>query len=122
MTKILPNETDSTTSPKTEEMIQANTVDADSSAEAVETLSGDGWENVSESLLSDWTDLFVAWQSEPWFIPVILVLAAWTLTWDGLALWRAGRNNQPRWFIAILLLNTLGIFEILYLKFWQKKK
>jgi hypothetical protein len=45
----------------------------------------------------------------------------WELIWKGLALWRAGRNNQPHWFVALLILNTVGILPIVYLKFFQKK-
>ncbi len=45
----------------------------------------------------------------------IFLLVLWTLFWKGLALWHAGRKAQPKWFIAILILNTLGILEIVYL-------
>ena len=46
----------------------------------------------------------------------LLALAAlWTLVWKGLALWHAARNGQPWWFVALLLINTLGILEIVYL-------
>ena len=46
---------------------------------------------------------------------IILVVVAWSLVWKGLALWRAGRKNQLGWFIALLLINTMGILEIVYL-------
>lgn len=46
---------------------------------------------------------------------------AWTLAWKGLALWRAAELRQKPWFIAILLVNTLGILEMLYLFFIAKK-
>jgi len=52
---------------------------------------------------------------------VIIVLGIWSLIWKGFALWKAGRNNQLKWFIAILILNTVGILPIIYLKFYQKK-
>jgi hypothetical protein len=35
--------------------------------------------------------------------------------WRGMALWRAGRNNQKNWFIALLLINSIGILPIIYL-------
>lgn len=44
----------------------------------------------------------------------------WSIVWKGIALWRAGRNSQPGWFIALLIINTAGIFEIIYLAFFQK--
>jgi methionyl-tRNA synthetase len=49
------------------------------------------------------------------------VLALWSLIWKGMALWRAGRNNQPAWFVVMLVLNTAGILEICYLLFFQPK-
>lgn len=45
----------------------------------------------------------------------ILLVAAWSLLWKGLALWRAAKRGDMWWFIAFLLLNTLGILEIIYL-------
>lgn len=46
----------------------------------------------------------------------------WTLVWKGLALWKAGRQNQAGWFVALLLINTLGILEILYIYWFSKQK
>ncbi len=57
------------------------------------------------------------------FPPALLyVLFFWSLLWKGLALWNAAKNNQRNWFIAILILNTVGIIEILYLFVFAKKK
>ena len=48
--------------------------------------------------------------------PILLFLIiCWILTWKGLALWRAAQLRQRYWFVAILLLNTLGILDIIYL-------
>ena len=47
--------------------------------------------------------------------PLLPVLILWELFWKGLALWHAGRRNQPWWFIILLIVNTLGILEIIYL-------
>ncbi len=52
-----------------------------------------------------------------WLIPLMI----WELVWKGLGLWRAGRNNQPGWFILILILNTAGILPIIYLLCCRKK-
>jgi methionyl-tRNA synthetase len=46
----------------------------------------------------------------------------WSVAWKGLALWRAASLKQRNWFIGILLLNTLGILEIVYLFFFATKK
>lgn len=55
--------------------------------------------------------------------PVVLfILAIWVLAWKGLALWKAAKLNQREWFIAVLVLNTLGILEIIYLYFFSRKK
>jgi len=50
------------------------------------------------------------------------VLILWSLIWKGLALWKCGRNKQLAWFIVILVLNTAGILEIIYLLWFQKKR
>jgi len=39
----------------------------------------------------------------------------------GLALWKSARNSQKGWFIAILIINSLGILPIIYLLVFQKK-
>jgi hypothetical protein len=39
----------------------------------------------------------------------------------GISLWKAGRNNQKNWFIALFLLNTAGILPTIYLLKFQKK-
>ncbi|MEW6447294.1 MAG: DUF5652 family protein [Bacillota bacterium] len=56
---------------------------------------------------------------DPW---VIAAAVAWSIFWKGLALWRAARNDQRGWFIALLLINTLGLLEMLYLGIWGKKR
>jgi len=58
-----------------------------------------------------------------WFVFVILpLLMIWSLVWKGMALWRAAKNNSMPWFVVLLLVNTLGILEILYLFVWGKKQ
>ena len=48
-------------------------------------------------------------------IPLLIVLALWTLFWKGLALWHSAKRGEHVWFIALLLINTVGILEIVYL-------
>jgi len=60
-----------------------------------------------------------------WFVfpPIILLLlVCWTLPWKAVALWKAARNNQKIWFIVLLVVNTVGILEILYIFIFSKKK
>ena len=55
------------------------------------------------------------------FIPIILVVALWTIVLKGYALWAAARGGQKRWFIALLVINTIGILEIVYLIWFRPK-
>ena len=52
-----------------------------------------------------------------WLIPLII----WSTIWKGIALWKAGKHNQLSWFVIILIVNTVGILEIIYLAFFQPK-
>lgn len=55
----------------------------------------------------------------PWFlallVPFILLFIAWSVVWKGLALWHSARRGQYWWFMILLVVNTLGILEIIYL-------
>ena len=53
---------------------------------------------------------------------VLFVFYVWSIIWKGLALWRCANLKQKNWFVAILVLNTVGILEIAYLFFFAKKK
>jgi len=50
-----------------------------------------------------------------WLAPFIII----DLILKGFALWKAGRNNQPYWFVALLIVNSLGILPLIYLIFFQ---
>ena len=55
--------------------------------------------------------------------PVLFfIISIWTLFWKGIALWRAATLRQRNWFIAMLILNTMGILEIVYLFRFAEKK
>jgi hypothetical protein len=58
-------------------------------------------------------------QINPWLLALIVV---WSLIWKGLALWHSARGNQKGWFIAILVINTVGLLEIIYLAFFRPKQ
>ena len=49
------------------------------------------------------------------FMVLIPIILLWSLFWKGLALWHSGRKGNGWWFIILLLVNTLGILEIIYL-------
>lgn len=53
---------------------------------------------------------------------VILLAIIWTIPWKGFALWQSARQNEKWWFIVLLVVNTLGLLEILYIFIFGKKK
>ena len=57
--------------------------------------------------------------ANPW---IFLVAAIWTIPWKGVALWRAARNQSLAWFIVLLIINTLGILDIIYIFIFSKRK
>lgn len=50
-----------------------------------------------------------------WAPSVFVAVILWSLVWKGLALWHSARRGEGWWFIALLLINTIGILEIIYL-------
>ncbi|MDQ3089828.1 MAG: DUF5652 family protein [bacterium] len=50
-----------------------------------------------------------------------ITLIVWTFLWKGVALWKAAGLRQKYWFVAILILNTIGILEIIYIFFVARK-
>ncbi|MDR0462616.1 MAG: DUF5652 family protein [Pseudomonadales bacterium] len=46
---------------------------------------------------------------------VIVLIVVWSIFWKGLALWHAARKKQSVWFVVMLLINSVGILEIIYL-------
>ncbi|MDP2855842.1 MAG: DUF5652 family protein [bacterium] len=53
---------------------------------------------------------------------IMLLMVLWTLPWKGVALWKAAHLEKKWWFIALLIINTLGILEILYIFVFSKQK
>jgi methionyl-tRNA synthetase len=53
---------------------------------------------------------------------VLVALAIWTLPWKGYALWKSARRGEKWWFVALLLVNSLAILEIVYIFFFSKKE
>lgn len=52
-------------------------------------------------------------------IPLVAIVALWTIAIKGYALWYAARAGQKKWFVAILVINTLGILEAVYLLWFR---
>lgn len=62
-----------------------------------------------------------ALQSPPALIGFSLLMV-WSLIWKGFALYRAGSNRSPGWFVVLMFVNTLGILEILYLSIFSRRR
>lgn len=95
-------------------------------------LPPEGWEEAGtqateseesvRELFEAYEDRVMQWAEDPWFYPVVIFVVVWSLVWKGVALWKAACNNQKGWFIAVLLVNTVGILEMLYLKWGQRRQ
>ena len=60
-------------------------------------------------------------QLPTWFPTVIITLSLWSLPWKGIALWKAAKNSDTGWFVIFMIVNTIGILEILYIFVWGNK-
>lgn len=46
---------------------------------------------------------------------LVVAVVAWSLAWKGASMWRAARNGSKPWFVTLLLTNTLGALDAIYL-------
>lgn len=53
---------------------------------------------------------------------LLAVLIIWSLAWKGMALWKAAHRGSKPWFILLLLVNTVGILDIIYIYLVDKKR
>lgn len=53
---------------------------------------------------------------------IFVLLALWSLPWKGVALWKAARSGSKPWFVVLLIVNTLGILEAIYIFAVSKKE
>jgi hypothetical protein len=53
---------------------------------------------------------------------LFVLLILWSVIWKGIALWKAARNGSKVWFIVLLVVNTVGILDILYIFVFGKPK
>lgn len=60
--------------------------------------------------------------NNPANMTIYMFLIIWALCWKGVALWKAARNESKVWYIVMLVANTVGILEIIYIFFFSKKK
>jgi len=50
------------------------------------------------------------------YVPFLI----WSIVWKGLALWKSAGKKQLLWFVLLLIINTSGLLEILYIFFLNK--
>ena len=53
---------------------------------------------------------------------IFLGFVTWSLVWKGVALWKSAHLSQRNWFIALLVINTAGLLEIIYIFLVAAKK
>jgi methionyl-tRNA synthetase len=53
---------------------------------------------------------------------VLIILVIWSIIWKGLALWKSAQRQEKIWFIIFLVVNSMGILEIIYLIINRKDK
>ena len=58
----------------------------------------------------------------PLFYGYLLFAVVYELFWKGIGLWKAAKNDQKGWFIAMLVTSTVGILPLLYIFLFQKGK
>ncbi|MDD3896557.1 MAG: DUF5652 family protein [Candidatus Peribacteraceae bacterium] len=55
-------------------------------------------------------------------LPMMVPLIVLDIVLRGIALWRSARSNQLAWFIALLIVNSIGILPAIYLLFFDEEK
>jgi Family of unknown function (DUF5652) len=53
---------------------------------------------------------------------LVALLIIWSVVWKGIALWKAARNTHTVWYVVMLIVNTAGILEIIYIFGFSKKR
>ncbi len=53
---------------------------------------------------------------------IIIIVFVWSLIWKAWALWRSARQGDKVWFGALMVINTVGILEILYIFYFSRTK
>ncbi|MFH1358308.1 MAG: DUF5652 family protein [archaeon] len=53
-------------------------------------------------------------------VALLFIVVIWSIVWKAIALWKSARNNHLIWFIVLLVVNLLGILEMLYIFVFSK--
>jgi len=68
------------------------------------------------------TAMNISYQDIIILVTFLAIAQIWSLIWKGLALWKSAKKHQPIWFVVLLVMNTLGILEILYIFLFSEMK
>jgi hypothetical protein len=55
----------------------------------------------------------------PEVLALLIFLSIIALILKAFALWYAARAGQKAWFVALVIINTFGIFELIYLTWFR---
>jgi methionyl-tRNA synthetase len=58
----------------------------------------------------------------PRVLEALVIGALISLPFKAIGLWRASKNDQKGWFAALLLVNSLGLLELIYLFYFSQPK
>ena len=61
------------------------------------------------------------WYYNPTGKILMAIALVWSLAWKGVALWKAANRKEKWWFIALLVVNTLGVLEIAYIYYFSER-
>lgn len=53
---------------------------------------------------------------------IIMLGILWSIPWKGMALWKAAKRGAIWWFVALLVVNTVGLLDIIYLYFISERR
>ncbi len=51
-----------------------------------------------------------------------ILVSVWTLAWKCYSSWLAVKRGEKVWFVALIVLNTVGILDMIYVFVVAKKK
>jgi hypothetical protein len=61
------------------------------------------------------------WPITPQQKLAVALIIIWTLIWKGIAMWKAARAGSKVWYVVLMVVNTVGILEMIYI-FWISKR
>ena len=65
-------------------------------------------------------NLFITGNLSAPTITLLVIISIWSLVWKGFALWKSATKRSVIWFVVLLVVNTVGILEILYIFVFSK--